>query len=260
MGLGRVGGLLLAVVALSIAGGEAAAQERCKGTKQYYAGKCRYPDEVRKLQAEDAARRRAAAARRRQAEEAKQRELLGQRDAGACDMARSTDTRAAWEAYLKAHPEGGCAAQANERLAVLAEPPSPTTPPTTDPGPPTPPPDGAATGSGDAGISPLAIVGFAVGGAGLVTWAVAGGISLSRSSALGDQCPDDKCPPEHQGELDDALLAAHVTTVGAVVTGVGAALSVIGLLTSGSSDGEASAGATIEPTVGWSALGVRGSF
>ncbi|MBW2456164.1 MAG: hypothetical protein JRI68_16715 [Deltaproteobacteria bacterium] len=269
MGLGRFGGLLLTLGVVSLAAGGATAQERCKGTKQFYAGKCRYPDEVNRLKAAAAAQRQAQAERLAKEEEQKQRELQAQRDAGACDMARSTDTREGWEAYLKAHPEGPCVGEANERLAALPEtppppppeeapPPPPTTPPPA-PKPPTTPPDGPA-GVDDGGLSPLTIIGLAVGGAGVVTWAVAGGISLSRSADLDEQCPDDLCPVSSEGELDKAMLAAHVTTVGAVVTGVGVSLSVIGLLTSGSDAAEAPAAATIEPTVGFGTLGVRGSF
>lgn len=243
----------LGAAALCLAAPSAAhAQPSCKGNKELFQGRCLYPEEIRQLKQQQEAQRRAALDKQRQEEEARQKEAQEQArrqaeqqqrakaDTDACARAREADTVEAWNVYLAAHPEGTCLAEGKARVARLdREPEAPA---------PLPPPE-------EGGVSPLVWVGFGVGGAGLVTFAVAGGIALSRKSALDDACGGgDLCPSSQRDAHDDALVAAHVATVGAVVAGAGAALGVVGLLLSGG--GEAEVSAVLGPTT----LGLRGRF
>ena len=101
----------------------ATAQQQCRGEKEWYGGKCRYPDEIARMKAAQA-RIRARARQRAQ-------------DKAACDKAKKADTVAAWTEYLDSYPKGQCKEQAERRKRELeAKPvpvPVPTTPPTAVP-------------------------------------------------------------------------------------------------------------------------------
>ena len=108
-----------------------------------------------------------------------------------------------------------------------------------------PPPPRVDTGR-EVGLSPLVGIGFALGGAGLVTFAVAGAITLSRLGDLNDACPEDasgvkQCPADQADALSDGELSAHVTSAGLAIGIVGIGLGIIGLLISGGERGDASA-------------------
>ncbi len=265
----RTGRAWWIVVAMVLAAGlwvsGAQAQQACKGTKQWYQGACRYPREIEAMKAAEA-RKRAEAEKARK--EAKDRED--------CQSARGADTAAAWRTYLEQHPAGTCQSEASARIAALEAPAEPSTEPPAEPSADEPsapaaeqpeppvPADGPDEGSG--GISPLAWVGFGVGAAGLITFAVAGGIASSRASELKDSCPDNRCSAEKQGELDDANLSADVATAGAVVAGVGTAFGLVALFAfDGGGDAEAAGDepapeAGLRPLVGLGTVGVEGWF
>lgn len=266
-------GAAAATVGLLLLSGDVGAEEkRCKGTKQFYSGKCRYPDEIARMQAEDQRRRDAATeAMEKAAEQQRQKEEEERRaqDAKACVAARKAGSIEAWRGYLSEHPEGMCEAEALSTIKRLEdEPPEPEPEPLEpEPGPePDGEPEPAAAGEGGwLGLHPLAWVGFGLTAAGGITWGVAGGISLARTSDLEETCPNNTCSPESESDLDDANLAAHVTTVGAVVTAVGAAVAVTGLLLPVSSSNEAQAETAShllewQPVVGLGSVGLVGRF
>ncbi len=283
------GSLLLAMP------GSLAAQQRCKGTKRWYAGQCRYPEEIERLQAQQAeAQQRAAEERRRAAEQARQREKEQRElDQAGCAEARQAGSAAAWQQYLEAFPDGGCQKEAEQSLTALREeparpkaapaasaPPSPPPPPARAPAPapapvqtqaavaPTPlAPPGQPEPRG--ALSPWVYVGFGVGGAGLLSWAITGGISLSQSNALKDECgADGVCPPEREGDLDTATSLAHVATASFALGLVGTGVGVTALLLSGEDeDGSSSDPAprskpavVLQPVVTLAAVGVKGRF
>ncbi len=62
---------------------------------------------------------------------------------------------------------------------------------------------------------------FAVGGAGLVAFAVNGGIALKQKSDLDASCPDRNCAPDAFAELDAYNATRIATTVGLVIGGAG---------------------------------------
>lgn len=264
--------VVLALFALSLS--QAHADKRCRGGKQFYAGQCRYPEEIRQLKAQ-AARQQAAAEERRKQEEARRaEEARQQRDRAACDVARGADNLGAWRSYLLEHPQGDCQAEAEERIAALEqEAAQSSAPPPPDPG------AGRATGSGHgegdgrgggadgedqepSGYSALVPVGFAIGAVGLTTWGIAGAISLANRSTLSDECPDDVCSPDQQDTINTGEIAGDVATVGLVVGGAGVVLGVIGLLlpTADEAADEGSAAAHVRVFGGPGELGLMGHF
>jgi len=128
-----------------------------------------------------------------------------------------------------------------------------------------PPPGDGAVVDEEAGISALVPVGFAIGGAGAIAWAVAGGISLSTRLSLDDKCADQICPPEQQEELDSGALASHFATAGVIVTGVGVALGIVGLAISdwgpaAAGPSAAHSGVELRPLLGLGRAAVQGRF
>lgn len=118
------------------------------------------------------------------------------------------------------------------------------------------------------GVSALVPVGFAIAGAGLIVFAVAGGISLDRQSALEDKCPDDQCPSDAQDDVDAAKASARAATAGLIGTGLGLGLGLVGLLISDFSKdepakdggGEIKASLELTPLIGPGYLGLSGRF
>lgn len=93
----------------------------------------------------------------------------------------------------------------------------------------------------------LTIMGAVIGGAGLVTWAVAGGLTLAEDARLGSLCAMQPCT-----ESDTATIAASriAADVGLGVLVVGGILAVVGAVTE--------LGSSSEPRSGEVALGARG--
>lgn len=109
--------------------------------------------------------------------------------------------------------------------------------PSTDPAASVTQPPRAST-STSGGPSPLAIAGFAVAAAGLVTFGVAGGITLAEDARLRDECAPG-CPPS---EVDTITASAIAADVGAGVALLGAVLGVIGLVIGGAETPSAEGG------------------
>lgn len=114
-----------------------------------------------------------------------------------------------------------------------------------------------ADGDEAAGWSPLFFVGAGVAGVGLIVGAVTGGLALSESAALDEQCPDrTRCTEAGRDSYDTGLALSHVSTVGFAVAGAGAALAVVGLLLSDFDTTTEAAGIELR----WGPLGLRGRF
>ena len=136
---------------------------------------------------------------------------------------------------------------------------TPTATATTKPVAP-PPPD-----EEEGGISPLVWVGFGVGAAGLIVWGITGGISMSKSSTLKDECTDGVCSPDQESELDSATTLAHVATAGLVVGLVGCTVGLVSLFAFGSGSDEPDETATdsavvLRPLIGPTTIGLEGRF
>jgi hypothetical protein len=107
----------------------------------------------------------------------------------------------------------------------------------------------------------LGIAGVAVGGAGIVLGAVAGGIALAKHGELAKKCP----PPSGncdgsvtQGDLDSFRGVANGATAGFVLGAALAATGIVLMVTAPKA--KPAAGAWITPLVGPGALGLQGGF
>lgn len=99
-------------------------------------------------------------------------------------------------------------------------------------------------------------VAFGFGGLGLLTGVVAGAFALGRMADLSAVCEKPRvCPESARGAADDGRAAAHLSTSGFVLAGLGAAVGA-GLLVF--SIPGAPAGAKV--TTGLTSFGVEGSF
>jgi hypothetical protein len=115
--------------------------------------------------------------------------------------------------------------------------------------------------TGPAGhVSPLVYVGFSVGGAGFIAGAVAGALSLSKTSALKAVCHDGSCPRSERDALASANSLANLSNGGIVVGVAGVVLGVVGVVKSRPRDRAPEPAVSIEPVLGPGALGVRGTF
>lgn len=115
-------------------------------------------------------------------------------------------------------------------------------------------------------VSPLVWAGLGVALVGVVVGSVTGGLSLSKSSELQQQCPTKVgCDPALQSARDDGETLAHVSTVSFAVGGAGIALAVVGLLVGGTSGDEGApsssvSGASWTPLIGPGFVGAQAHF
>ena len=109
------------------------------------------------------------------------------------------------------------------------------------------------------GISPMAWAGFGIGGAGLITVAVSGGLALSEKNALeGRDCPDSGMDCD-SGSLKTRSIVADI---GLGLAVVGVTLGIVGLFVGGNDDDDAQARVRVDPYAGRESAGavVRGTF
>jgi hypothetical protein len=100
------------------------------------------------------------------------------------------------------------------------------------------------------------LVAFGVGGAGLVTGAVAAGVAAVKLSELKGVCgPDLVCPPGARGDAEAGRTAGHVATVGFAIAGLGAAVGLT-LLAIPTGKSSTRVGLTVGPTF----VGLKGAF
>jgi hypothetical protein len=117
------------------------------------------------------------------------------------------------------------------------------------------PPSTEAPDAGDR-MSPVPeYAAFGIGGAGLLVGVISGAMFLDRWSTLSDRCPDDRCDPGAQPDLDAAHTLATVSTVGFTIAAAGAVTGVVLHLVRGSAKTETqTTGLTFGPA------GVAGRF
>jgi len=226
--------------------------EQCRGSKKFYQGQCRYPDEISKLKA--AAANKAAEAKRRREEAKRQAEEARKAE----EEKRRQEELAKQPPPTEPPPTEPPVSTAPPTEPPPTEPPVSTAPPppVTPDGQPEPPTDGANEGSG---ISPLVWAGFGVGGAGLVAGAITGAISMAQASSLKDECPNDLCPADKRSDIATMLAIGHVSTASLIVGGVGVIVGVLGLVIP-TGEGEPESEARVQPFVGPGTIGVTGAF
>lgn len=129
-------------------------------------------------------------------------------------------------------------------------------------------PDSGKSGS----LSPLVVVGFGVGAAGLIAGAVTGGLSLSKTSAIKSQCKNGICPMITADAISSANTLANVSNVSFAVGAAGVAVGVVGIFLSSSSSSSpasgssgtkssaASGGVRVMPVIGPGSVAVIGVF
>jgi len=238
-----------------------ASAQQCRGTKEWFEGACRYPDEVAKLKQDQASQ---AAAVQRQAEAAHRRAEEERRKAEEERRKAEEERRKAEEERRKAEEarKSGEPGQDGPPTVEPAAVGQPTNPPGSVPAPglanePTATPPLGQTEGG--GTWPLVPIGFAVAGTALVIGTITGAISMSQAADLGDRCPGDVCPPDIEGEVDTMMTLGHVSTASFVIAGVGAGVGLVGLLTGGSEGATESEGA-LRPLLGPGFVGLTGTF
>lgn len=110
-------------------------------------------------------------------------------------------------------------------------------------------------------LSPLAVTGFVITGVGLVAGGVTGGLHLSKTSSLKQQCPDGRCGPETHDDYDSARTLGTISTISFAVAGVGAVISILGLLSSGSTNEvKTSGGPHVTLAIGGTGASILGTF
>jgi hypothetical protein len=136
-------------------------------------------------------------------------------------------------------------------------PPSPTPAESTSSTEPGPSPAKAS------GRSPLVYVGFGVAAAGVGVGAVTGILSMSKATAVKDQCRDELCPTSVDGDLKSGRTLGDISTVAFVVAGAGAVAGVLALVLTGH---DQHSGATkaqtfaVRPWLSPTSAGLSGSF
>lgn len=103
-----------------------------------------------------------------------------------------------------------------------------------------------------------ALIGFGVGGAGLVLGAVTGGLALGKHSTLKNECPGGVCGPNASSDLSSYHTMGTLSTVGFIVGGVGAVAGAVLLFVGPKSSPKSSA--WVMPFVGPGSAGVVGRF
>ncbi|WP_437619108.1 tetratricopeptide repeat protein [Sorangium sp. So ce1151] len=174
-------------------------------------------------------------------------------DPGRHRVAAAAPGKKAWSTAVEVPPER---ASIVVTIPALEDAPpgalAPRAPAAPRPREPKPPEDSAGT--------TLMAIGFSVGAVGLVVGAVAGALTLSKSSALAEVCTDDGCPPSRGDELSTAKTLANVSNAGFAVLAVGAGVGVAGLLMLPSRNATAGASAALTPVLGPGSLGLRVTF
>lgn len=116
------------------------------------------------------------------------------------------------------------------------------------------------TSGDDGGIPPLAIVGFSIGGAGLLLGSITGLVAIGQTSDIEDRCDGGACSPAEQDDIDAANTMANVSNVSFALGLAGIGVGVVALLLDDDAPGSTSSRPAIEPVIGLGAAGTRGRF
>jgi hypothetical protein len=119
------------------------------------------------------------------------------------------------------------------------------------------PSDKAGTGGGS---NTLAYVAGGVGVAGIATFAILGSMANGKFDDLEKACPEDRCPPERQGDIDDGKQLQTFANIGLAVGIVGVGTGAALLLFGGSKGDEANGRPSAELVLGVGSIRVRGKF
>jgi hypothetical protein len=108
----------------------------------------------------------------------------------------------------------------------------------------------------------LGIAGLVIGGAGLVTWGIAGGIALGKKSTLDgpDGCTSSSCPASAASDRSSFEAARTASTAGFVIGLVGVGAGVVLLATAPRAQPQATRGLSIAPWIGAASGGIAGRF
>lgn len=99
--------------------------------------------------------------------------------------------------------------------------------------------------------------GFGVAMVGVAVGTFAGVMTLHQTAQLQDTCPDGRCPPDQHDKLSSTHTWATISTVSFVVAGTAAVASLIGFVATPSASPQHG---SVQATVGFGTLGLRGSF
>ena len=130
-------------------------------------------------------------------------------------------------------------------------------PPATKPDDVTSPPPDRPELPGNPARTALVLGGFGIGLVGVAVGSVTGMMSLSKTSTLKEQCPNDRCPAALEDDLASARTLATVSTIAFVIAGAGIVAGVVGLV---ALKPHRPAEARIVPWIGVGAAGLSGSF
>ena len=141
---------------------------------------------------------------------------------------------------------------AKATAAPAAEAPAQTAPSQQGAPPPLPeaPPERAAGTKVPAGVW----VGLAIAGAGAITGGVTAGLAAAKKSDL--DCPNDRCQPSQQSDVDAHNRFLTISTIGFIAAGVGVATAGVFWFTKPNQPERAG----VTPWVGFGSAGVRGAF
>ncbi len=110
-------------------------------------------------------------------------------------------------------------------------------------------------------LSPLIYAGFSIAGAGLLVGTITGVVALNKIDGIKESCAEGLCPTEQQDEFRQGATIAHVSTISFITAGAGAAMGLLGLLTTDwSDDNEQPVGFKVQPLLGPTVIGLRGVF
>ncbi len=114
-------------------------------------------------------------------------------------------------------------------------------------------------------LSPLVYVGFGLGGVGLITGAITGGLSLSRAGTVEELCPGGTCATqtklsEATPVNDSARTFANVSNVAFALGVASVGLGVAGIFLSGSETKKSPETTSLRVLVGPTGVGLAGRF
>jgi hypothetical protein len=105
----------------------------------------------------------------------------------------------------------------------------------------------------------ITFVGLGIGVVGIVTGAIAGVRSISKTSDLKDACPNNVCAPNRQSDYDSASHLATISDAGFVVGAFGVGLAITGIVL-WHDEATAASGAQARAVIGPGTVAIQGRF